>query len=66
MRRWQVAVRSARKLRARENEGETAGGVDAAGHTKQELRRTRRAARHLGRSSMTKHELGQAIARVQD
>jgi cation transport regulator ChaB len=46
--------------------GESAGGVDVRGHTRDELYER---ARHLGikgRSKMTKLELGQAIARAQD
>jgi cation transport regulator ChaB len=46
--------------------GPSAGGVDVEGHTRDELyeRATRLDIR--GRSSMTKLELGQAIARAQD
>ena len=52
--------------RAREGQGRTFGGVDYEGHTKQEL--YERAARLgvPGRSTMTKAELAEAIARKQD
>lgn len=56
----------ARNPRARQNEGEAAGGVDVAGHTKEELYERAKKLDISGRSSMTKHELGQAIARKQD
>ena len=56
----------ARNPRARQNEGATAGGVDVAGHTRKELYERARELDISGRSSMTKHELGQAIARTQD
>ena len=46
--------------------GETAGGVDVRGHTKDELYERAKALGIDGRSSMTKIELGQAIARAQD
>ena len=46
--------------------GESAGGVDVHGHTKQELYERARKLGVRGRSSMTKHELGQAISRKQD
>lgn len=52
--------------RAREDVGETAGGVDVKGHTKQELYDRAKELGVSGRSSMTKQELGQAIARTQD
>ena len=44
----------------------TAGGVDVVGHTKQELYERAKSLGVRGRSSMTKQELGQAIARKQD
>jgi cation transport regulator ChaB len=44
----------------------TAGGVDVEGHTKAELYERAKALDVKGRSSMTKVELGQAIARKQD
>ncbi len=46
--------------------GESAGGVDVHGHTKQELYERAKKLGVRGRSSMTKHELGQAISRKQD
>ena len=46
--------------------GETAGGVDVEGHTKDELMARAKKLGIRGRSSMTKHELGQAISRKQD
>jgi cation transport regulator ChaB len=48
------------------NRRPTAGGVDVEGHTKDELYRRAKALGVRGRSSMTKLELGQAIARAQD
>jgi len=48
------------------DDGETAGGVDVNGHTKDELMERARKLGVKGRSSMTKHELGQAIAGKQD
>ncbi len=51
--------------RARENEGETYGGVDAEGHTKQELYDRAKRLGVSGRSSMSKGELAKAIARQQ-
>ena len=52
--------------RARENEGETAGGVDVRGHTKKELYERAKKLDISGRSDMSKQELAQAIARKQD
>lgn len=52
--------------KARENHGETAGGVDVKGHTKEELYERAKELDVSGRSSMNKQELGQAIARKQD
>lgn len=46
--------------------GESAGGVDVLGHTKQELFERAKKLGVRGRSSMSKHELGQAISRKQD
>ncbi len=46
--------------------GQSAGGVDVLGHTKQELYDRAKRLGIPGRSSMSKHELGQAIARKQD
>ncbi|HSJ46342.1 MAG TPA: ChaB family protein [Euzebyales bacterium] len=56
----------ARHPRARQNEGETAGGVDVAGHTRDELYERAKDLDISGRSSMSKQELGEAIARAQD
>ena len=44
----------------------TAGGVDVEGHTKKELYERAKKLDVSGRSSMTKTELAQAIARKQD
>lgn len=52
--------------RARQDEGETAGGVDVKGNTKAELYERAKELDVSGRSDMTKEELGQAIARKQD
>ncbi|HSL57508.1 MAG TPA: ChaB family protein [Acidimicrobiales bacterium] len=46
--------------------GETAGGVDERGHTKDELYARAKELDISGRSTMSKHELAQAIARAQD
>ena len=46
--------------------GESAGGVDVRGHTRQELYERAKKLGIKGRSSMNKLELGQAIARHQD
>jgi cation transport regulator ChaB len=46
--------------------GETAGGVDVKGHTKDELYKRAKKLDVSGRSKMTKQELAQAIARKQD
>ncbi len=46
--------------------GRSAGGVDVEGHTKQELYERAKALGVSGRSSMSKYELAQAIARKQD
>jgi cation transport regulator ChaB len=46
--------------------GETAGGVDVKGHTKDELYERAKKLDVSGRSKMTKQELAQAIARKQD
>ena len=50
---------------ARAGRGETYGGVDVLGHTKAELMERARALGIRGRSSMSKEELGRAIARKQ-
>lgn len=47
-------------------QGETAGGVDVEGHTKQELYDRAKKLGVSGRSNMNKQELAQAIARKQD
>ena len=51
---------------ARDGEGETAGGVDVRGSSKEELYERARKLDVKGRSKMDKQELGQAIARKQD
>lgn len=51
---------------ARDGDGRTAGGVDVEGHAKDELYERAKALDVVGRSTMDKHELGQAIARNQD
>ena len=52
--------------RARQGAGETAGGVDVKGHTKEELYERAKDLDVSGRSGMNKQELAQAIARQQD
>jgi cation transport regulator ChaB len=52
--------------RARENKGETFGGVDFEGSSKDELMRRAASLDIRGRSKMTKKELAAAIARKQD
>jgi hypothetical protein len=51
--------------RARRGEGETFGGVDVYGNTKQELLERARKLGVRGRSTMDKEELARAIARKQ-
>jgi cation transport regulator ChaB len=46
--------------------GESAGGVDVEGHTKDELYERAKKLDISGRSKMSKQELAQAIARKQD
>ncbi|HVM06550.1 MAG TPA: ChaB family protein [Acidimicrobiales bacterium] len=46
--------------------GESAGGVDVLGRTKAELYERAKRLGVRGRSRMSKHELGKAIARKQD
>ena len=46
--------------------GKSYGGVDVEGHTKDELYERARKLKISGRSSMSKHELADAIARKQD
>jgi cation transport regulator ChaB len=55
----------ARNPRARENHGKTYGGVDVEGNSKEELYRRARELGVQGRSSMSKGELAEAIARRQ-
>lgn len=55
----------AKNPRARENEGESFGGVDVEGHSKQELYERARDLDVEGRSGMNKRELARAIARKQ-
>ncbi|MBW3546974.1 MAG: ChaB family protein [Actinobacteria bacterium] len=55
-----------RAKRGRGGGGESAGGVDVEGHTKDELYERAKELDVSGRSSMSKQELGQAIARKQD
>lgn len=52
--------------RSRENKGESFGGVDVKGHTKDELLKRARDLDIQGRSKMSKNELARAIARKQD
>ena len=56
----------AKNPRARENRGETFGGVDYEGHSKQELYERAAKLGVPGRSKMSKAELARAIARKQD
>ena len=55
-----------RSKRPRGQGGETAGGVDVEGHSKEELYERAKELDVEGRSKMTKVELAQAIARAQD
>ena len=55
-----------RAKHGRDGGGESAGGVDVEGHTKDELYERAKDLDISGRSSMSKQELGQAIARKQD
>jgi cation transport regulator ChaB len=52
--------------RARDGHGETFGGVDYYGSTKDELMERARSLEIRGRSRMTKRELARAIDRAQD
>jgi cation transport regulator ChaB len=52
--------------RARENKGESFGGVDLFGNSKAELMKRARELDVPGRSKMSKEELARAIARKQD
>ena len=51
--------------RAAKGEGETFGGVDVYGHSKSELYERARQIGIKGRSTMSKEELGRAIAKKQ-
>jgi cation transport regulator ChaB len=51
---------------ARRGRGRTAGGVDVHGHTRAELYERAKKLGVRGRSSMSKQELAEAIARKQD
>jgi cation transport regulator ChaB len=55
-----------RAARGRGGGGESAGGVDVRGHTREELYRRAAKLGVKGRSSMDKQQLAQAIARRQD
>jgi cation transport regulator ChaB len=55
-----------RAKRGRNGGGQSAGGVDVEGHTKEELYDRARRLDISGRSKMSKQELAQAIARKQD
>ena len=55
-----------RAKRGQRSGGESAGGVDVEGHTKDELYERAKKLDISGRSSMSKTELAQAIARKQD
>jgi hypothetical protein len=50
---------------ARENRGKSSGGVDLYGHTKEELRKRAAELDGRGRSTMTKEQVADAIARKQ-
>jgi hypothetical protein len=52
-------------VQKRRGEGETYGGVDAEGHTKDELYERAKKLGVEGRSTMSKAELARAIARKQ-
>jgi hypothetical protein len=63
--RPQGAVRHAQPIPgARENRGKSSGGVDLYGHTKEELRKPAELDGR-GRSTMTKEQVAEAIARKQ-
>ncbi|MBV8991002.1 MAG: ChaB family protein [Solirubrobacterales bacterium] len=55
----------AKNPRARENRGQSYGGVDAVGNTKEELMERAKKLEIRGRSRMNKGQLAQAIARKQ-
>lgn len=52
--------------KSREDHGQSYGGVDVFGNSKSELMKRARELGVRGRSTMTKEELAQAIARKQD
>lgn len=54
----------AKSPRARQGEGETYGGVDVEGHTKEELYARAKELGIAGRSRMSKHELGKALQKA--
>jgi hypothetical protein len=56
----------AKHARAREDKGRTAGGVDVEGQSKEQLYERAKTLDIPGRSSMSKQELAEAIAREQD
>ena len=55
-----------RAKRGRDGGGESAGGVDVEGHSKEELYERAKKLNVPGRSNMSKQELARAIARKQD
>jgi cation transport regulator ChaB len=55
----------AKNPRARENKGKSFGGVDVEGHSKKELYRRAADLGVRGRSTMSKEQLAEAIARKQ-
>jgi len=55
-----------RAARGRDGGGRSAGGVDVRGHTRDQLYERAKRLGITGRSSMTKQELAEAIARRQD
>ena len=59
------AAKSGRAARASSSKRDTAGGVDARGHSKAELMERARTLGIAGRSTMNKEELAKAIARKQ-
>jgi hypothetical protein len=52
------------RKQARAGKGKTYGGVDVEGHNKQELMVRAKKLGVSGRSNMTKHQLGEAIAKA--
>jgi len=57
--------RAVHNERGERDRGRTAGGVDVEGHTKQELYERAKRIGVRGRSTMTKQELGEAIAEAE-